>query len=178
MRAELAVPHVLSAIVPSSIAQMTANENGAAPAAAATMMMPLVRGGLTVAARADGVIVFSAMTLDLGSVTLPAGSTLTGVTLTLPGPVAATTDWRADQEVATATATSDLILTWSNETASGTAPIQSTQRIAGVPISFIMAEGKNGEIVLTVHVAEAGVFYRTPDQVELSDLTVDLLAAK
>jgi hypothetical protein len=179
LRAALEVPQVFSVVLPSSIAQMTAKQGGGPPAAAETTSMPLVAGGLTVAARPDGALVFSALTFDLGTVTLPlsGGLTLVGVKLSLAGQADAATDWRADQDVAKATATADLLLDWSWQTPAGQVVPQSTQRIAGVPITLIVAEGKDGRMVLTAHVAQAGMFYQSSDQVELSALTVDVLAA-
>jgi hypothetical protein len=178
MRADLAVPRVFSVVVPSSIANMMASQHGAPVATSGMTAMPLVGGGLTVTARPDGALVFTAMTLDLGSVTLPAGGlTLVGVKLSLPGQAAAATTWRADEDVANATATADLVLDWSLETSSGDVEPPSTQRIASVPITVIVARGKDGRIVLTFHVADEGQFYRSGDLFALSDLTVDVLAA-
>jgi hypothetical protein len=140
--------------------------------------MPLVGGGLTVAARPDGTLLFAAMTLDFGTVTLPSGGpTLVALKLSLPGQAAATTEWRGDQDVAKATATADLLLDWSVQTPAGAVEPQATQRIPGVPIELVVAAGKDGRMALTAHVVQNGMFYRSSDKVELSSLTVDLLAA-
>jgi hypothetical protein len=178
MRADLAVPHVFSVVLPASLAEMTAKRDGGL-APVETMSMPLVGGGLTVAARPDGALVFTAMTLDLGTVTLPLsdGPTVVGVKLSLPGQAAASTEWRPDQDVAKATASADLLLDLSFAPASGKVEAPSTQRIAGVPITLVVAEGKDGRIALTAHVVQDGTFYQSSDKVELSELTVDLLAA-
>ncbi len=182
MRAELAVPHVFSIVVPASMAQVTARRDNP-EVDEETTMLPLAGGGLTIAARPDGALALTAMTLDLGTVTLlpsslpPSGPTLVGVKLSLRAQADAATDWRADGKVAKATVTADLLLDSSLEASSGAAVPLATQRIAGVPINLILAEDKDGRMALTANADKDGMFWQWSAQLELSDLTIALLAA-
>jgi hypothetical protein len=167
------------AITPSSSAQVTAHRTYLSEMEE-TATLPLLGGDVTVQARSDGMLAITAMTLDLGNISLsattvpPDGLNLMGVTLSLKARADAVADWTADGTAASATGRTDLLLDWSLEAAAGAVEPLATQRIADVPLDISVVGGANGRLTLTVHATRDGVFWQWSGLLELSDLKLDL----
>jgi hypothetical protein len=177
-RAALAKPCSF-AIMPSSRAQVTAVRDYLGTLAD-TATLPLLGGEVTVAARADGTLAVTEMTLDLGNITLapttlpPDGLSLMGVKLSLRSEIDATADWRSDDDAANASVMTDLLLDWSVEAPGGSIQPLATQRISGVPLDLALVADATGRLTLSVHATRDGVFWTWSGLLELSDLQFDL----